>query len=233
MNYFLVTSGIHGPYGVFKPLERIQQTLETAHSIRKHCQDAVIILAEGGNRALSDQELQQFNTVFDKTLDCTDDNIIQFAHRTHHSEVISLKGPCEARLLTLACDQIKPQSTDRVFKLSGRYCLSENFSTENHVQQVGKWCFLPKKPGAKYGRPYASTPWQYKTRLYSWCGSLHTTASQVFQQAFSHIVASYTQGTFIDIEHTMWRMVNPILVAELTPIGVQGLAAEDGVEISE
>jgi hypothetical protein len=233
MNYFVITSGIHGPYGVFTPETRLEQTLQTANSIREKITDAVIILAEGGAHKLSPSELNTLATVFDRVIDYTDDSIIQFAHNAHKTEVISLKGPCESRLLSLCSQQITPQSTDRIFKLSGRYCLSEDFSLDHHTVNTGKWCFLQKQSGERYNRTHASTPWQYKTRLYSWCGTLHPTAIQTFQKAFNHIVMSYTQGTFIDIEHTMWRMVNPSLVAELSPIGVTGLGAVDGVELAE
>ena len=65
MNYFLVTSGIHGPYGVFTVPERIEQTIKTATSIRERVPDSTILLLEGGNSSLSSTDTDNLLKYYD------------------------------------------------------------------------------------------------------------------------------------------------------------------------
>ena len=222
---FLVTSGIHGGYGVFEPSVRIEQTLQTAASIRQRVKDCRIMLLEGGAQPLSQSEYDCLRQQYDQILDYTSDPVIQFAHRAHRDEVISLKGPCEARMLAQACVVLQPPTEGRVFKISGRYCLSDQFDLDRHLAHAGKYVFLTVQPGERYDRPHAATPWQYKTRLYSWCRSLWPAATRIYKQQFENIVASYQQGVFIDIEHTTYRTISPQIIETIDPIGVQGPAA--------
>lgn len=222
---FLVTSGIHGGYGVFDPSVRIEQTLQTAESIRQRMTDSRIILLEGGAQPLSSAEYDCLRQKYDQILDYTSDPVIQFAHRAHREEVISLKGPCEARMLAQACRVLPPTTEGRVFKISGRYCLSDEFDLARHEAHPGKYVFLTVQPGERYDRPQAATPWQYKTRLYSWCSSLWPVAARIYQQQLENIINSYQKGVFIDIEHTTYRTVSPHVIETIQPMGVQGPAA--------
>ena len=233
MNYFLVTSGIHGPYGVFTVQERIEQTIKTATSIRERIPDSTILLLEGGNSSLSSNDTDNLLKYYDRILDYTNDPVIQFAHNTHRDEVISLKGPCEAKLLSNATAELSVNPTDRIFKISGRYFLTDEFDLAKHTEQSGKYVFLSKFPGEKYGNLIPATPYQYKTRLYSFCGSILNQAAKYYNQVFDGIVYNYSKGTFIDIEHMMWRTINPNLVTHINPIGVSGLQAEDSKLLRE
>jgi hypothetical protein len=233
MNIFLVTSGIHGPYGVFSPKERIEQTIKSAQSIRTRISDSHILLLEGGTTSLSTEEYSELSKYFDEIQDYTSDPIIQFAHKMHREEVISLKGPCEAKLLWNACATLKATQSDRIFKLSGRYYLNDDFDLAKHTEQLGKYVFLEKHPGEKYNKLVPATPYQYKTRLYSFCGSILDKGTSYYKQIFDGIVHNYSNGTFIDIEHMMYKTINPNLIIGINPIGVSGLQAVDGRLVEE
>lgn len=227
MNLFLVTSGIHGPYGIYDVKTRIEQTLHTAKTVKEFCSNSELILMEGGAESLSDQELSLLETVYDRVIQYTSDHIVQFAHRVHKDEVISLKGPLESYMLAETCKQLcqSNASYDRIFKLSGRYYLTDEFDFSKHLSISGKYLFKQRDPGQSYGKLIPDTPFQYKTRLYSFCGSLLNQAAENYQKIFDSIVASYSRGTFIDIEHSTFKAINPNLIAQTNPIGVAGYMA--------
>lgn len=233
-NIFLVTSGIHGPGGVngkVPILTRIIQTLETAQSIRHHVPDAKIYLLEGGSEPLNINLREQFlNGGYDDIFDFTQSAFIAFAHAQRDAakqEITVIKGPCESYMLKEATKLLVLTNDDRVFKISGRYRLSDEFSLETHRAAVGKYLFKTKTECLQwYKEPPVHSPYQYSTRLYSWCGSLQQAAIYNYDKVQNWILELYSKNLYMDIEHSMYLHIDQSLIAETDPIGLIGAFSE-------
>jgi hypothetical protein len=233
-NIFLVTSAIHGPGGMSGRLssdERIMQTVDTAISIRKHIPDAKIYLLEGGIMPLNMQVRQMFLMHYDDILDYSISEFIQFAHRQRDAakqEITVIKGPCESYMLREACKILTTTVQDRIFKISGRYQLSDEFNLQAHAVP-GKYIFKTKEECLKWYADKESpvySPYQYKTRLYSWCGSLKDIAIVNFDKVMNNILELYSRNLYMDVEHMTYLTIDPSLVQEITPVGLTGSYAE-------
>lgn len=231
---FLVTSGIHGPGGVNGKVPiptRITQTIETAASIRHHVPDAKIYLVEGGSDPLDIGLREQFiNHGFNDVLDFSMHSFIQFAHQQRDAakqEITVIKGPCEMYLLKEATKLLTLAPDDRVYKLSGRYRLSDEFSLEAHHAAKGKFLFKTKMECLEwYKKGPITSPYQYATRLYSWDGSLQQAAIYHFDKIQNFILDLYSKNLYMDVEHSTYLNIDQSLIAEATPIGLTGAFSE-------
>lgn len=243
LNIFLVTSGLNVQSGQVSQQTRFTQTIETAKSVKKHVSDAVIILLEGGKYSLTLNQRLELLQVYDDIFDYTYHPTIKFAH-DQNVDAGYIKGPCESFMLHEAC-KVMPKDAKRFFKLSGRYQLSDEFNINNH-DVSGKYVFKTIDPGVRYyhdkkDEPGSQlqniekyyTPYQYKTRLYSFCGSLLEQATQNYQNIFQCMVNSYINHGFIDIEHSTYRVVDPKLIHTINPVGLTGVQAENSVLLKE
>lgn len=242
-NIFLVTSGLNVESGVVSLDDRFHQTIETARSIRARVEDSVIILLDGGKFPLTIEQRKQLLAVYDDILSFTHHPTIQFAHN-QNVNVMYIKGPCESMMLHEAC-KLLPPDVKRVFKISGRYKLSDNFNITQHDHQ-GKYVFKTKEDGVKYYHDgkyedgsqlqnidHYYTPYQYKTRLYSFCGSMIPQVIEDYHNVFQCMIQSYINHGYIDIEHSMYRVLDKNKIVEIDIIGLAGIQAENGIFLTE
>jgi hypothetical protein len=146
-------------------------------------------------------------------------------------------------MLWLAVNLLPADEDCRYFKISGRYMLSENFNLEHHLVNR-KYVFKQKNPGVKYyGGPqdengnditnWHYTDFQYKTRLYSFCGSILEQVKNDYLKIFDTIINAYMSEGFIDLEHATYKTLNPAMIHDILPIGLMGIQAENGEFLSE
>lgn len=243
-NIFLVTSGLVNNYGVLSFEDKFQQTLETAISIKKYSPNSKIILLEGGQSSLSYIQRCEIRKKYDDILDYTYHPTIKFAHG-QKVNVMYTKGPCEALMMYETCGILPKEGQYRIYKISGRYTLNENFDESAH-QKLGKYVYKTKQSGVKYYHDGKNsdgsqlqniedyfTPYQYKTRLYSFCSTLLNRATEDHMNIFSCMVNSYINHGYIDVEHSHYRCIPPDFIHELDVIGLSGVQAPNGVAIKE
>jgi hypothetical protein len=230
-NWFLITSAINVDYGIYTLQQKFEQTCETIESIRKYCSDAKIILLEGSPKKPEENVYNHLREITDMYIDFSNDVVVQSMHRDLNT--FAIKSPGEAYILgSFLSAQNFIKETDRVFKISGRYMLDENFDREFHESQKVKIVFLKKEPYTQYYSVESGTkmepiaPFQYKTRLYSFCGSLSKYFTQVCFDTLNFFCKNYGVDFFSDIEHAMYRFVNHDLVVETDVIGVTGYSAD-------
>lgn len=243
-NVFLVTSAINVTSGLIDVTGRLEQTIETARSIRRFAKNPTIILLEGGKSPLTFDQRTRLKEVYDDILDFTWHPTIQFAH-AQKINVMYIKGPCESIMLHETCKLLPRNKQYRIFKVSGRYYLYDKFVEEEH-NVSGKYVFKKKENGVRYyhenkydgGSQLQNidlyyTPYQYKTRLYSFCSSILDVAIEDYSKIFTEITSSYVNHGYIDLEHATYKNINPELVYELNIIGLGGIQAENAVELRE
>lgn len=229
-NWFLITSAINIQHGVFSEQKRFEQTLITIATIRKYCENSKIVLIEASSSKLTKEQLNAFENTCDIILDLSETEFVQFAHKTQDIE--TLKYPCEIFQLGFFMNQqdvIKDE--DRVYKISGRYYLNSNFNSDIHTAAKNKIVMAHKQKSYSFydvksgDKTPPITDYNYKTRLYSFCGSLANHMKDKYQEMFDFILPYYNSGGFTDIEHIMYKFLDHDKVIEIEPIGVSGIFA--------
>lgn len=238
---FLITSALYTPYGCFSFEERLEQTINTALSIRQRVPNALIYLLEGGTTELKiklrEKLLEHYNDVIDFS---NHDSIVKAHQFSTDSVGHTIKGPIESLMLAEACKMLlftgKPNiDVQRVFKVSGRYELTDDFNLLDHHNAKGKYLFLNKaKAGqlATVGKPLMIfSEFCYETVMYSFCGSLLEKAYYNYSNIFNNILDVYSTQNYIDVETMTYITVSTHDVFEISTIGLTGKLAHDGSEV--
>lgn len=232
MNLFLVTSAISTNYGRTSMEERLKETIDTANSIIKYAPNSKIILVEGG-KPLS-QDVKNQLSVFDEIFDFSDHPIMKMTQSDTQLAVDnvghSVKSAGEAYLLKESLGLLKNEY-DRIFKLSGRYRLTERFNINDHLHK-NKFVFLPKAPTHKTEMIDSNgnllskkssidfSPWRYETTFYSFDNV--PKAKLIFDYIFNSLVEVYSEENYIDIETATYLTINKDDVIEIPVIGLAG-----------
>lgn len=233
-DWFIVTSACNVQYGIFDIEERFNQTIETLKSIKQHIPDSKIVLLESSPMTLSQEKQLLFSSYTDLYVDYSNDDLIQTFHKTLNLSF--LKSISETYIVGSFLEtQNIFTDQDRIFKLSGRYVLSDKFNRADH-NKVGKYVFKNKQPFVSYYYPDSKliinpvSLFQYKTRLYSLCGSLIGSYIYVCKEMFSFFNECYQKKVFTDIEHVLYKFMNHSLVEEIPVLGIKGMMVDrDGV----
>lgn len=241
---FFVTSGIYAVSGKFTTEERLLQTLQTAHSIRDKIPNVTILLLDGSKESLTKDQTNVLNTIYDGVIDFSSHSIIKYLHDQNINSAM-IKGPCESLMLKIATEKTKEtdDTYDLFFKISGRYCLSDEFSLDKHI--CDQYVFKRKEHGIEYYRTNPEelhypdniskyhTEYQYKTRLYSFPRNLLDTAIKDYNNIFNRMVLCYDDYGFTDIEHSTYYSLDHNNVKEVDVIGLEGPQAENGISVKE
>jgi len=222
---FIITSGIHTPYGKCSTQERIEHTWETLKSIKTYAPDSSVVMLDCGESSV------------DKNLfDC---DIIDY---TVHSEIKSylkdyrqnttddrpeviLKSMSEILICEDYFKQIDKNQYNRIFKLCGRYRLNSKFEYSKHLNSKNKVLILP---------PYFShhlynlnvnvnlSPLQYMTRFFSFDSTLLPEISETYQKMKNEIIKMSQTKKEGDIEHLLFKHLKKKIVDTTRVIGIEG-----------
>jgi hypothetical protein len=206
---FIVTSTINTPLGLIDPATRYSQTLDTIKSIRDKVKGTILFVEKSTIPLSSDQQ---------HLIERSVDHYIYIGDRT---EVIyfnsnGIKGAGETYMLLVALDFIKTNNilTDRIFKLSGRYKLSENFNIDIYNKtMIGQYCFKTRDQ-----HDHSLT--FLHTRMWSFCISLLDDTRTMLQAAMkTHLIEEIT------IEEAIYKHINLQKLIELKTINCEGYIA--------
>jgi len=189
---------------VFSAEERLEQTLHTIDSIRTKVPDAIVILLENSN-------------LFPKEVSVLQNKVDWLVSFSQDARAVKLrdgpyKGAAEAYMLRYMQNILKYFSYNIMFKLSGRYCLSERFNIQNFSQE----CFgILLRDGV------------YSTRLYSVPKILN---NLYYKQLYKSMQAALKGES---IESVFLRNVAKDKIQRLEYLGVQGYISPNGNFIDE
>lgn len=241
-NVILLTSAVYSNYGIYTAEQRIAQTLETAKSARKYIPNSTIILIDNSKVDVQNDNSEEFNALLDAVdyyIDNSDDADIQHFHNNVQNYDIG-KNSMECLGLFKALTYISSDSemmdkvtqADRIFKLSGRYIVTDKFdiakfdneSTKNkYVFKKGQACWIPQAD--------TGTDHLLQTRLYSFTPSLFLDTINLFKQIIDNMFATFNAGKYIDVEHSMAKFIPADRLVELDTVGLQGNIAPNGMMI--
>ena len=215
-NIVLLTSALYTNYGIYKANERIQQTLDTAKSAKKYIPGAVVIL-----------------------VDNSDDADIQYFHANVQNYDIG-KNAMEAMGLFKALNYINStpelkaeiDSADRVFKLSGRYQVTDKFNIDNFHNDNTKGKYVFKKAQPAWINPQdTGVTTLLQTRLWSFSPDLLDATIQLYQQIIGNMMETFNNQKYIDNEHSMSKFIPKDRLVELEIVGLQGNIAPNGMMV--
>jgi hypothetical protein len=241
-NIVLLTSALYTNYGIYNPTERIQQTLDTAKSAKKYIPNAVIVLVDNSKVDVQNDTSAEFEELIDLVdyyIDNSDDADIQYFHNNVANYDIG-KNAMEAMGLHKALTYIANDAelraevlaSDRVFKLSGRYQVTDKFDIDkfHNASTSGRYVFKQAQP-AWIPKEDTGVTKLLQTRLWSFSPDLLDATVQTYQEIIANMMNMYNNGKYIDNEHSMAKFIPADKLIELETVGLQGNIAPNGMMI--
>lgn len=138
---FMIIGTINCTYGIFSPDQRFRQTMEAINSVIKKVPDAKILLIDNSIEPLPEDWV---NLIKEK---------VTVFHQMKHN-LFSIvanedrkKSPAEVNMMWEGFNLLREHKLlgKRVFKLSGRYKVSETFNINEfeNPEMIGKYTFTP------------------------------------------------------------------------------------------
>ena len=241
-NIVLLTSALYTNYGIYNPQERIKQTLETALSAKKYIPGAVIILVDNSKVDVQNDESAEFNALIDSVdyyIDNSDDADIQYFHNNVANYDIG-KNAMEAMGLMKALTYISNDEdmkkviadADRIFKLSGRYQVTDKFDIAKFSNNATRDKYVFKKAQPSWINPQdTGVTTLLQTRLWSFTPGLLLETMEIYKNIIENMIRLFNENKYIDNEHSMAKFIPKDRLVELEIVGLQGNIAPNGMMI--
>ena len=241
-NIVLLTSAVYTNYGIYKPAERIQQTLDTAKSAKKYIPDAVIILVDNSKTDVQNDTSAEFEELIDLVdyyIDNSDDEDIKYFHNNVSNYDIG-KNAMEALGIMKALTYIsndkdmmkEVKDADRIFKLSGRYQVTDKFDINNFSNANTKDKYVFKRAQPSWINPVdTGVNTLLQTRLWSFTPSLLNDTIKIYNTIIETMMSMFNQNKYIDNEHAMSKFIPRDRLVEIDIVGLQGNIAPNGMMI--
>ena len=232
---FIVTSAVNSRFGVYSPDERLLQTLMTIGSIKTHVPDSKIVIMEVTGVPLTDKQLEILSNSADVFLDFTDEPaVVALYNSTDNWDVVKngTEIMCFGQAVKLLEQDGEFEGIDRIHKMSGRYLLNNEFSSEFYKEEdVLDRIVIGRKHSSQFPIEATQQSWQYMARLWSWPAALTKEIITVYEQSLAHFNERVTNGGYTDIEHVLAKFLPQHHVLEVESVGVEGTIAPNGQAI--
>lgn len=241
-NIVLLTSAVYTNYGIYNPVERIQQTLDTAKSAKKYIPGAVIILVDNSKVDVQNDTSSEFEELIDLVdyyIDNSDDEDIKYFHNNVSNYDIG-KNAMEALGIMKALNYINTdedmqaviKDADRIFKLSGRYQVTDKFDISKFSNETTTDKYVFKKAQPSWINPQdTGVNTLLQTRLWSFTPGLLVDTIAMYNKIIDTMFSLFNQNKYIDNEHAMSKFIPRELLVELDIVGLQGNIAPNGMMI--
>ena len=230
---FVVTSAINSRFGVYKPEERLTQTVATIHSIRARVPEAGIVIMECTGVAPTAEQEQTLRENCDYYLDYTTNPDVQAIYKSTDNWDI-VKNGTEIMVFGQALELLAKHNIvsnyDRIHKMSGRYLLNDKFDPTIYETLADRIVIGPSQT-SQFQYQLTQVERQYMARLWSWPASLHNEIVQVYRDSFVYFNERVTHNGYVDIEHVLYKFLNREHLTEIESVGVEGTIAPNGAAI--
>jgi hypothetical protein len=235
---FLVTSAMNTKFGVFDSAQRLTQTLATIDSIRQRVPTAKIYLLEMAGLPLQDHQREQLLSCVDHVMDfTTDPAVIDLYQSTDNWDIVKnvTEIMCFGNALKrLHTDTDQFRDSQRIFKLSGRYLLNDDFKIDYYDQySTQSHIVVSKSRSSQFPLHYTQVERQFMSRLWSWPAALTDEIIAVYDQGLNFIQERILAGGYVDIEHVLYRFLDHNKLIELDAVGVQGNIGPNGTAVRD
>lgn len=231
---FVVSSAIHANWGVYNTQERLAQTIGTCRSIRDRVPNCDIVVLDGGTKNLEQEEQNQIKDHLDMFYSFADADNVKQVQSIQNWDIV--KNMIEIMIFgsyySGAKDTLRSKYK-RIFKMSGRYVLNDDFDLEKHTAAKDKIVVRGPYTSQFDSQITGGVTLQYMSRLWSFDASLIDYIAEVYKEMFDHMQRRLQEGGYIDIEHLMFHHIKFDLIETISKIGVEGNIAPNGVGIKE
>jgi len=230
-----ITSAINAKFSIYKPQERLAQTLETIASVRERIPNGIICLTDCSQPGISDEVKSQLVEHVDHFMDfSSDENVVWIHDNIEIQDVV--KNLTELAVVHSFFETAQQEGwfdgCERIFKVSGRYTLTEQFNTadyENNI--VGDKYVVSKRMLSQFVPGVTGVDQQHMLRVYSFGGSRIAEFILLLEDMTEHMQDRVNAGGYIDIEHLWYKFLPKADVVEFDRTGVKGLVAPNGQAI--
>jgi len=200
MHTFIITSTLITNQSQYTFLERFEQTLNTIHSIRQKVPGAFIILIDNSPTILPSYCEVGLRSAVDL-----------FENLREYENVCLPKSQGETRIIRYAFDMLKRIGLQegRIFKISGRYKLSDTFNINDYDGAKNQYVFL--------ARQFQGGSWCFPTRLWSFDSTIFEHAYDFYRRNEESL-----RITGQDIEHAAFNNIDFTKLVEFMKIHVEG-----------
>jgi len=224
---FIVTSAIRATIGVIDDETRLKQTIEGLQSLRRIAPDAIIMLVDASSKMVDEATMEQVAQYCDRTISFFgDEDLMSLANA-------GLKSQAEITLLfkTLVFIKQHPElqkmmaDVRRVFKLSGRTNMLNDYNPKDYDNLFGKYVFKKAIPSwlPPHKQVEADCDHLYITRMYSFCISLFDNYLNTLPEIYR------TVNEFsVDTEHAHFGNIDKNLTVEFENLYCEGVLAGTG-----
>lgn len=210
----IITSALGSPLGVVPLQTRFEQTIHSIETVRNKIPNCCIILSDVSVHPCS-AEKEVLRGLVDVFLDYSQSpDLINFSNSglKSHGDLLTVR-----MTMDFITQYIDLTNINRIFKLSGRHNITEEFDIRDYDNTEGKYVF--KKPVKSWISPDLLL---YEARLFS----LHKTNLDDYISKWQNMINS-CDGRF-DLEHTYYKWLDQNDVIEVDNIWVEGYVAADG-----
>lgn len=231
---FIVTSAINSKFGVFNPVQRLEQTLDTIKSIKSKIPDAKIIILECCGDPVTSEQEDRLRENCDVYVDFGTDPDVKDMYDNDNWDVV--KNGTEIMVFGRALAILNKENIfagiNRIHKMSGRYVLNDMFDPETYNQsELEDKIIIGPKCRSQFPIEVTTVPLQYMARLWSWPTSRIDEVIHVYNDSLMFFAERLAAGGYVDIEHVLAKFLNPEVVHEIQNMGVEGCIAPNGQAI--
>lgn len=230
---FVVTSAINSRFGVYKPEQRLTQTIDTVRSIRDRVPGAGVVIMECTGVSPTAEQEQTLRENCNYYLDYTRHPEVQAIYKSIDNWDI-VKNGTEIMVFGMALSVLAKNGIvdkyDRIHKMSGRYLLNDDFTLETYESLPDQIIIGPSQ-SSQFPHQLTLVDKQYMARLWSWPAALHDEVIKVYQDSFAYFNERVSQSGYVDIEHVLYKFLNRDHLTEVAAVGVEGTIAPNGAAI--
>jgi len=228
-------------FGAFSEEERFKQTLKTIETIREKVPNSYIVVFECSYKEIEKQHKKILKDKCDLFLEFYEDPVLNSLYKNIEKKpnyLIFGKSLLETRGLLNTLNYIKDRNmfsdSKRIFKMSGRYTLNEDFNIDDYKSSFLDEKYVVKKYDYQEDdqeNPYLEL-YQLKgmivTGLWSFDKSLLKQTIKNLEKSFSYMekMIMYTGG--VDIEHSLYKFLNHKNILSISNLGLNVLKGFDG-----
>ena len=231
---FVVTSAVNSKFGVFKPVERLQQTVDTVASIKSRVPDAMIVIMECCGQPIYKYQEDVLRQHCDVFVDYSRDEDVQAMYDSDNWDVVKngTEIMCFGRAVAVLKHEGLLDKVDRIHKMSGRYILNDEFDLSVYEREdIQNRIVIGPKHRSQFPIEVTTVPLQYMARLWSWPVAMTDEVVQVYNDSFIFFAERMSVGGYVDIEHVLYKFLPAEKVTELPSLGVEGQIAPNGTAI--
>jgi hypothetical protein len=226
---FIVTSAIMAGNG--KPDERFIQTLYTIDSIRLRVPNVDIWLCESSTRELLPYMKELLDVkILDFSRDTRVHEIVEYVkfvklpvldNVRDFYELSLIKNLTESYVINRTLEQIDSSVYSRIFKISGRYFLTNRFNLKDHL--VKNKIVLKPRIESLLGANYIKSNHFRYCVTWDFCTSIFKEMQESFQQIEEYIKSQSSLTRLGDIEHGLSLFIPDEFVHEIEKTGIVGM----------